>query len=211
VVGVAEDVHRQGYREPASIQVYVPLGTEEGISGLSLVVRPSTDPGRVQETLRTVLAEVNPIVDYVDIRRLDDLLDPQVRPWRLGAVVITLTAIAAMLLSLIGVYGVQSYLVAQRRHEIGVRMALGASAPSVRGLVLRTGLTAGGLGVLSGVALVIGLSRWIAPLLFETSVSDPLVLSTVAALLVGAAAASCVIPASQAAKVDPVFCLRAER
>lgn len=207
VVGVAADVHQSGYREPTSMQLYVPLGTERGFSGMSLVVRPAAGVAAA-ERIRGVLASVDPAVDYVDVARLESSIEPQVRPWRLGAVVLTVMSTLAALVSLIGVYGVLSYLIAQRRREIGVRIALGASRESIRGLVLRGGLVAGAVGVAAGFAAVLAGGPWLGPLLFETSVADPLVMAVVATMLLGAAAAACILPALQASRIAPVECLR---
>lgn len=209
VVGVAADVHRQGYREPASLQLYVPLGRERGhFGGMALVVRPTRESASEASRLATALRGLDARADYIDIARLDSLVDAQIRPWRLGAVVLTFTAGMALLISLVGVYGTLSYAVAQRRREMGVRLALGATTGSIRKLVLRTGLLSGGIGVAAGFGLVLGGSRWLAPLLFETPVADPLVMISVGVLLVVSAVAACVLPAGEAARVDPLASLR---
>ena len=142
--------------------------------------------------------------------RLDALLAEQVRPWQLGAVVLTLASLITALVSLLGVYGVLTYAVAQRKREIGIRMALGAPTHSIRNMVLAFGLTTAGLGVTSGIALVMAGSRWISPLLFETSIADATVIGTVAASLVTATLVACLLPARLATQVDPAECLRSE-
>jgi ABC-type antimicrobial peptide transport system permease subunit len=144
----------------------------------------------------------------VDVTQLASLLDSQIRPWRMGASVLTLTAALALLVSLLGVYGVLSHFLAQRRHEIGVRLALGASPGTVRRLVWGRGLVAAAVGVAAGVALLLGAARWIEPRLFETSVADPLVITTVVWLLMAGSALACAAPARAAARVDPLGCLR---
>jgi len=210
VVGVAEDVHRQGYREPPSMQLYIPLGTQEGFSGTWMIVRPERDGATVAERLRGALRDIVPAVDHVRVERLDALLEPQVRPWRLGAVVLSLTAAVAAIVSLLGVYGVLSCTVAQRRQEVGVRMVLGASTTVIQRSVVRRGMTWSVIGVACGMTLVVTASHLLTPLLFETSVADPLVMGAVAALLMGAAVAACLIPAVQASRVDPMAFLRGE-
>jgi len=211
VIGIAADVHRQGYREPPSLQVYVPLGRERGhFGGMALVVRPAGSSASDATRLTSALEGIDPAVDQVDVERLDSLVDNQVRPFRLGAVVLMLTAAIALLVSLIGVYGVLSYGVAQRRREMGVRLALGATTVSIQRLVLRTGLVSGVVGVAIGISLVFGASRWLAPLLFETSVADPLVMTAVATLLVASATAACALPAAEAGRVDAMTCLKGE-
>jgi predicted permease len=209
VVGVAADTHRQGYREPPSMQLYVPLGHERGtFGGMALVVRPQGMGGGGAERMRQALAGVDLRVERVDVTQLASLLDSQIRPWRMGASVLTLTAALALLVSLLGVYGVLSHFLAQRRHEIGVRLALGASPGTVRRLVWGRGLVAAAVGVAAGVALLLGAARWIEPRLFETSVADPLVITTVVWLLMAGSALACAAPARAAARVDPLGCLR---
>ncbi len=210
VVGVAEDVHRTGYREPPSMQFYVPIGASESISGTSLVVRPSGEVPGLAERLGADLVALDAGIDYVDTVRLDTVLESQIRPWRLGAVVLAVAGALAIFVAVLGVYGVLSYAVERRRTEIGVRMALGAERFGIGGLMLRSGLTAGAAGLLFGIGAVMLGGPWVEPLLFETSVADPLVLLAVTASLVACVGAACVLPALRASSVDPVACLRSE-
>jgi ABC-type antimicrobial peptide transport system permease subunit len=147
-------------------------------------------------------------VDNVEITPLAAQIDAQIRPWRMGAAVLTLIAALAVLVSLLGVYSVLSHFLAQRRREIGVRLALGAAPGAVRRLVWGRGLFATGVGVAVGVALLLTASRWIQPHLFETSVADPLVIAGVVWVLLVGSALSCAAPARVAARVDPLGCLR---
>ena len=209
VIGVVGDVHREGYREPPSMQFYVPLGHERSsFGGMALVVRPGRDAGAVQERVLAALAGLDPRVDYAEVIRLDTLLEGEVRPWRLGAMVLSLAALLAVFVSLLGVYGVLSYVLTQRRAEIGVRLALGASGGSIRGLIARTALSSAVVGTLSGVALMLAAGRWLGPLLFETSVGDPLVILGVGVLLVAGALFACAAPVLQAGRVNPLESLR---
>lgn len=210
VIGVAVDVHRTGYREDRSFQLYVPMGSDFGFSGTTLVTRPTVPLAVATERLQQALVDAAPGTDFVEVVRLDSWLDAEVRPWRMGAAVMTMTAVLAALVSILGVYGVLSYLVVQRRREIGVRMALGASAPLVRRLVVRTGVTTGVLGATVAM-LVLFLSRpWVAPLLFETSVMDPVVVTAVTVGVIAASASACLLPALHATRIQPVECLRHE-
>jgi ABC-type antimicrobial peptide transport system permease subunit len=176
---------------------------------MALLVR-ARDASTTVERLRRALVDQDAAVDWVQAESLAEVLAPQVRPWRLGSWVLGMAALLAVLVSATGVYGVLSYLVEQRRKEIGVRMALGASARSVRGLVLRNGVSATGLGLVVGVGLVAASGRWIEPLLFETSVMEPVVLLAVTTLLLGAALAACLLPARRASRMDPVRSLTSE-
>lgn len=208
VIGVARDVHRVGYREPPSMQFYIPLGEPGGFGGLRLVVRPRD--GEALARLRATLAGVDPIIAHVDLRSLSTELEPQARPWRLGAWVLGMASGLALLVALSGVYGVLSYLVEQRRREIGVRMALGASRSDIGRQMLGTGLAAAAMGTVGGAALLAVAARHLQPLLFETSVGDLRVIGSVLALLALSALAACALPATRAAAVEPTVTLREE-
>lgn len=211
VIGVAQDVHRVGYREPPSYQYYLPLGPgDNGFGGMALVLHHP--PGRPPPSgeIRVRIHDLDPAIAYVDIQRLDDALAPQIRPWRMGSWTLGASALLAVLVSLVGVYALLSYLVEQRRREIGVRIALGATPPGIHGLVMSSGLTSTALGLVGGVAAVALARRWVAPLLFETSVLDAAVLGVVAAMLVATSAVACALPAVRAARTDPATCLKEE-
>ncbi len=208
VVGIAEDVHRVGYREPASMQYYVPLPRQSGFGGMAIVARLRIPTASEIDRLRDVLLQTSPGVRFVDARVLARVLDPEVRPWRLGSWVLGSAALLALLVSLIGVYGVLSYLVEQRRREMGVRIALGASPGGIRTHVVRSGMAATGLGLAAGLALLIGARGWIQPLLFETSGLDPTVIVGVTTIVVAAALTACAVPAWRASTVQPAVCLR---
>lgn len=208
VIGVAEDVHRVGYREPPSMQYYVPLGPRGDFGGMAVVLRLKNRDAGTLERIRSRFQELDPAIAYVETRTLERMLDPQVRPWRLGMWCLGLAAFIALLVSVAGVYGVLSYLVEQRRREIGIRMALGASGPGIRGLIVRRGLGATALGLAVSLVLVAGAAPWVQPMLFETSVLDPLVISGVAGVLFLASVAACLLPADRAARVQPATCLK---
>lgn len=210
VVGVVENVHRVGYREPPSMQYYLPLDVPRGFGGMALVVRPRGGAAVALDELRAQLAGLDPEVAFVEAAPLDAALDAQIRPWRTGSWILGMAAALALVVSLLGVYGVLSYLVERRRREMGVRLALGASRGGVRRLVLARGLYAAAAGTALGVGATIAAGRWLAPLLFETSVADPLVMAAVSGLLVGTSALACLVPAERAARVEPRLCLREE-
>lgn len=208
VVGVVEDVHRSGYREPPSMQYYVPLAPGGGFGGMAVVVRMASPGADALEGLRRRLDGLDPAVGYVEATVLERVLDPQVRPWRMGAWVLGLAAGVALLVSILGVYGVLSYLVEHRRREMGVRIALGASGTGIRRLILGQGLGAAGAGLIVGVGATVAAGRWVEPILFETEVTDPTVLAAVVAVLLVTATAACLLPAGRAARVEPILCLR---
>ncbi len=210
VVGVVADVHRAGYREPPSMQFYVPWAQTLGIGGTMLLVRPRPGVSDLPAHLEATLRRVAPGVDLVTARTLGSFLEAEVRPWRMGTIALGLSALLATLVAVLGVYGVLSYLVAQRQREIGVRIALGAPAAAVRTLVLRSGMGAAVVGIVFGSVLVIPAAPWLRPLLYQTSIRDPWVMAGVPALILAAALAACLIPARQATRIPPASCLRSE-
>ncbi|MBT8404179.1 MAG: ABC transporter permease, partial [Gemmatimonadetes bacterium] len=190
VVGVVEDVHRTGYREPPSMQYYLPLQPGGGFGGMALVVDLGPRRQDSLESLREQVSGLDPSVGYVEAIVLESVLAPQVQPWRMGAWVLGMAAAIALLVSVVGVYGVLSYRVERRRREMGVRIALGASVAGIRGLVLRQGLGSTAAGLLVGLAATLAAARWLEPLLFETRVGDPRVIGSVVLVLLGTATAA---------------------
>jgi len=210
VVGIAGDVHRFGLHEPPSMAYYIPVGQEINFSGTGMLVRPTGRPEAIIPLIKATLRALDPTLTYIDISSMHDALDPQIRPWRLGATIFALCGVLALSVAAIGLYSVMSYLVASRTHELGVRSALGASGAAIVRLVVRGGLAMAAAGVGIGLALAILAGRWLQPLLFETSARDPLVLGGVGALLLIVALVACVAPALRARRVTPMTALRAD-
>ena len=211
IVGIAADAHSFELREGPSMHYYIPLGQERGIGGTSLLVRPRR--GAEQETiaaLRPLILDADPSISFVNMRMLQDEVDPQVRPWRLGATIFVLMGMLAVLVAAVGLYSVMSYFVAQRTQEIGVRIALGARPARIVALILRGGVQMVLAGVVLGTVIVVAAGRFVEPLLFDTSSRDPLVLGGVALALCGVAVLASVIPALRAKRVSPVDALRAD-
>lgn len=210
IVAVAEDARRSHLREEQGMHYYVPFGQERGFGGTSLVVRPAGSLTSMIPAIRQAIAEVDPSVLYVDLGPLQELVDPQIRPWRLGATVFGLMGVLALLVAAVGLYSVLSYLVAQRTHEMGVRLALGATAASIAGLVMRRSLSLALAGILIGLLLALAAGRFVAPLLFDTSPRDGMVLASVAASLILVALIASALPALRARRVNPLEAMRAE-
>ena len=145
-----------------------------------------------------------------DIVTLAEKLDPQYRPWKIGATLFTVFGMLALLVAGIGVYSAIAYAVTQRTHELGVRLALGAQRGHIRRIVIGSGLRLAGAGVVIGVAASLALSRLIESLLYATSSRDPVVLSGVSGLLLAVAILAASLPAWRASRLDPVRALRAE-
>jgi predicted permease len=210
VIGVVQDARRSSIHEDALMQYYVPFGQESGISGTTILVRPRGDPAAAYASLRRVLHDLDPTIGWVYGGVLQERVDPQVRPWRVGAMVFTLFGALALVVAAVGMFSVVAYLVEQRTHEIGVRMALGARGLDVVGLVVRgsTTMVVLGLTIGSGLALVGG--RFLEPLLFNVRASDPPVILGSALVLVAVAIGASAIPALRARSVDPLVALRTD-
>ena len=212
VVGVVEDARRFGLREDPAMQYYIPLGEERalGFGGRKMFVRPRGDVAALRESLRAELLRLDPGVTSVTVAALQDSVDPQIRPWRLGATMFGVFGGLALLVAAIGLYSVIAYLVTQRTHELGVRIALGAQVGDIVRLIVRYGVGLAMVGVVIGALLSINAGRWIEPLLFETSPRDPAVYLVVSAALMVVALVASVVPAWRAARVDPLEALRTE-
>ncbi len=211
IVGIAADAHSYELREGPSMHYYIPLGQERGIGGTSLLVRPKR--GAEQETiaaLRPLILDADPSISFVKMRMLQDEVDPQVRPWKLGATIFVLMGMLAVLVAAVGLYSVMSYFVAQRTQEIGVRIALGAQPARIVALIVSNSMMLALAGVAVGTVVVFAAGRFVEPLLFDTSSRDPLVLGGVAFVLVGVALLASVVPAIRAKRVSPIDALRAE-
>jgi ABC-type antimicrobial peptide transport system permease subunit len=210
VIGIVEDVHRNELREQPSMQYYVPLGQESSISGTQLIVRPRGDAESFIPTMRKELFAIEPNAKYFDIDLLSKQLDPQIRPWKLGATLFMAFGCLALLISGIGLFSVIAYGVTQRRTELGIRLALGAHGRNLIALVVRQGVALALAGILIGVLIVLAASSFMEPLLFDTSARDGLTIAAVAGILLATTIAACLLPAMRAGRVDPVDALRAE-
>ncbi|MBL8190451.1 MAG: FtsX-like permease family protein [Acidobacteria bacterium] len=145
-----------------------------------------------------------------NIKTLEQYLGQAIAQPRFSALLFGLFALLALALGVIGLYGVLAYSVTERRHEIGVRMALGATTPSVLRLVLQQGMTLALLGITFGTAAALVLTRWLESLLFGVGTTDPVTFLAIASLLLLVALLACWIPARKAARVDPLIALRHE-
>ena len=164
----------------------------------------------MEGTLDRVLRDMDPALPYVDASRLGDVLDPQIRPWRLGASVFTAFGVLAAILAALGLYTAVAYAVTQRTREIGVRIAVGAATSRVVLLVLGDGLRIAAVGVALGLVLVLAGGRWVADLLFDTSPREPVVLMLVGVGLLVVASVASLVPARRAARVSPMEALRTD-
>ena len=212
VVGIAQDARRQALEEPDPIlQYYLPLAQRVGPgSAPVLFVRARDEASTLVEALRREFVALGPSVPYASVRVLQELVDPQIQPWRLGASMFAAFGLLALIIAAVGLYSVLAYEVARRRPEFGVRMALGARTADIMRLVLSQGAALTIIGVALGLGGAALGARFLQPLLFETSVSDPAIYGGVIAVLLGAAIAASVPAALRARRVDPNSVLRME-
>ena len=215
IVGVVGDVRQNSLEEPPRESVYFPTLTEgDGTFFVAraqdVVVRVSGDPLSFVPVLRREVQALNPRIPVATPRTMDTVFDGATARTSFTLTMLGAASGIALLLGLVGIYGVISYVVSQRVREIGVRMALGASAPSVRGMVVRQGLVLAGAGVVVGLGAALAMSRLMGAILFGVSATDPLTYLTVATTLVAVAAVASWLPARRAAGVDPSTALRAE-
>jgi predicted permease len=209
VVGVVQDVRRRSVREEPYMRYYLPLtqGTTS-ITGYTVIVRPKGDARAAIPALRQFMRQLAPEATFIDIDLLQDRVDPQLKTWRIGAIMFSIFAVLAIVVAAVGLFSVVAYLVEQRRHELGIRIALGASASDVMGLVMRgvTWITAAGV-IIGGIVGVIA-GTMAQPLLYETTAREPALLGGLAAGLIVISLVASGIPAMRARKVEAMTVLR---
>jgi predicted permease len=209
VVGVAENIKSQKLNDEAEYFYYLASAQFSPDRG-GLFVRGTRDMAALKETVRRRLQPLMPGASYVTVTPLAEILGDQTQSWRLGATLFTIFGGLALVLAAIGLYSVIAYNVAQRTHELGVRVALGAEMRHLVRLVLVEGMKLALVGVVLGGAVALLVGRWVKPLLFDVSPRDPAVFAGVGAVLLGVAALASLIPARRAGKVDPIEALRSE-
>jgi len=178
--------------------------------GAAVVLRTEGDPTAVMTAVRQAVAELDPREVIYNVKTLDEVLSGSLAARRLSMILLSVFAALALLLACVGIYGVISYLVGQRTHEIGVRVALGANRSDVLRLVITHGARMALIGVAIGLAASFALTRLMSTLLFGVSAHDPWTFAAVAGLLMAVAVDACYIPARRALRVDPIIALRCE-
>jgi putative ABC transport system permease protein len=217
IVGVVGDV-KSYLDQPAPPTTFVPAAQAsydtsrlfEGWFPRTALIRASIDPLSLTRAVRDAVAAVDSTVPTGQTRSMEQVLSRSLALRSFMMTLLSLFAGLALLLSSVGIYGVISYAISQRTREIGVRMAIGASRTDVLRLVLLEGLKLILIGAALGIAGALALTRLLATMLFGVSVTDPLILSLVTALLVGVSLAACYVPAHRAMRVDPIVALRDE-
>ena len=213
VVGVVEDVKQQGLAKKADAAIYQPYPQANRpffLSHMSFVVKTQMAAEALAPAMRSVLREVDPDQPLQSIATMDSVLVATTAEPRFQARLLGVFAILALVLAVVGTYGVLAYSVAQRTREIGVRMALGAQKCNVFGLLLRDALGMAGAGIVIGGAGALAATRLLTSFLFEVKPGDPEIFGLAALTLVFAGVCACYIPARRAMRVDPIVALREE-
>jgi putative ABC transport system permease protein len=209
VIGVVSTVRHQRVQEDTRMSVYLPH-LKMPVTGMSVVARTTSGPKDLVAAIRREVAQLDRDLPVSEIATMEEVVAESIWQPRLYATLFTVFAAGALILALIGIYGVMAFLVQTRTHEIGIRMALGATARDVFKLIVGRGMKLTGVGVVVGVAGAIALTRLMHGLLFNTSATDPITFVLISVLLSLAAFLACYIPARRAAKVDPLVALRYE-
>jgi predicted permease len=179
-------------------------------TGVAVVLRTQGDPTAVMGAVRRAVKEMDPGEVVYNVETMDEVVSHSFAARRMSMMLLSIFAALALVLACVGIYGVISYLVGQRTHEIGVRMALGAQPSDISRLVIGRGVGMALIGVAIGTGAALGLTRLMASLLFGVGAHDPLTFGGVALLLMAVAVAACYLPARRAMKVDPIVALRYE-
>jgi putative ABC transport system permease protein len=209
VVGVAKDVRHFGLDSDVRREMFRPY-TQAVWPTMTIVVKTAIEPLSAAVSVRSALSRIDPDQPLSRIRTMDQVIEESIGSRRFPMLLLTLFAAVALAIAVVGVYGVVSYLVSQRTREIGIRMALGARAAQVIGLVLQRSLLPIGAGLAVGMAGSVAASRLLATLLYRVEPGDPAVLGAIVVLLGASAIAACLVPARRAASVDPLVVLREE-
>jgi putative ABC transport system permease protein len=210
IVGVVGDVKSRELDEETGPQMYVPYAQDAGWGGLSLAVRTKGDPEALTAAVRGALLSIDKDQPAYDIKTMDDVFSASVAKTRLVVLLFGVFSMFALLLASIGIYGVIAYSVAQRTHEIGIRLALGAQTREVLRMIITQGMILALIGAGLGLAGAFAATRVMRGLLYGVSPTDPLIFIGVSLLLTVVALLACYIPARRATKVDPMIALRYE-
>ena len=207
VIGVVANQRERGLDVDPTLTVYLP-SYGSGPGPVQFAVHAAGNPTALTPNLRSMLKEIDPNLPLYNVQTMDEIVSRSMAPRRFNMLLLTIFAGVALLLALVGVYGVLAYSVGQRTAEIGLRVALGATPRSVLALIVGQGMRPIMVGIVIGMAGALGLSHFVSSLLFNVKPVDPLTYGVVALLVAVAALLSCYVPALRALRVDPVAALR---
>jgi predicted permease len=213
IVGVVGDVRTFGLREDVRPMAYLSVGTPiraVALDVMQVVVRSAVPPSTLASALRAAVDRIDPSIPLMRVRTMDEIISASLARIAFTMTLLIIAAVVALLLGLVGLYGVISYIVSQRTQEIGVRLALGAQPGDVRALVLRQGLGVALGGVVLGLGLAAIATRVMGSLLFEVPTYDPLTFAGATLALTAVSALAIYLPARRAAAIDPLAALRTD-
>jgi len=211
-VGIVGNVRHEALSGDLTPEYYLPHA-QQPFASLTICLKTAGDPHALTSAARNTIASMDPDLPVYDVRTMQEYIAQTLATPRFHAMLLEAFAGLALLLTGIGLYGVIAYAVAQRTHEIGVRMTLGASRSQVVEMVLKSGLQLTGIGVAAGVLLSLAAARFatsFSSLLFGTKPTDALTFAVVICLVTAVSLLACYIPAYRASKVDPMIALRYE-
>ena len=209
VVGIAGDVRGNGLQKAPQQVVYLPYWYR-GRSSMSLVIRTGMDPKAIVGAVRAELHKLDPELPVPQFKTMQDIVSASVAEREFQLSLVLVFAGIALVLACLGIFGVVSYTVAQRRGEMGIRLALGATSGNLRTMVVRQGLMPVVIGLACGIAFALALGKVMKGLLFGVGATDPWTLSGVSLLLIAVASAACYVPALKVSRADPLSALRYE-
>jgi len=209
VVGVVGDVRHLALEQDAGMEFYQPLRQGRDWMALDLAVRTTLPPEQFASALRAALKPIAPNLPGNDFRLVQQLVDKAVSPRRFVVVLLGGFALFALVLASLGIYAVISYSVSQRTQEIGIRMALGASAGNLQARIILQTMALAGAGMAIGAVGALAMSRWLSGMLFETAAGDPLTFLGMILVLGMVSAVAGYLPARRASRIDPSVALRA--
>ena len=207
IVGVVGDIRQQSLTEPAEPMAYLPY-LQNRRSGLSIAVRTDGDPLRYVNAVREAIWSVDRDQTITSIESMSSIVGGTMARPRLLATLLLLFGVMGLTLGALGIYGVLAYAVTQRRQELGVRVALGATPGAMLALIVRQGMVLAAIGIVAGVAGAFALTRVMSAVLYEVQATDPLTFATVVVVLLGTAFIASWLPGRRALRIDPVEALR---
>jgi putative ABC transport system permease protein len=206
---VAGDVHYAGLNGSGVSTIYTPFAQTPFLWNY-LMIRTAGLPETLTQNVRQAVSSVDATLEAANFQTMDQLISQSVAQPKFYTILFASFAFLALILAAVGIYGVMAYAVAQRTHEIGVRMALGATRGDVLRMVIIQGMILAITGVALGLLAAFGLTRIMGNLLFSVGATDPMTFAVISMMLIGIALLACFIPARRATKVDPIVALRYE-
>jgi ABC-type lipoprotein release transport system permease subunit len=208
VIGVVRDVRHLALEQAAGCEMYLPIRQTNDYSSVDLIVRSARPPAQFASPVRSALRSIDPTLPANDFRAVQQLVDTAISPRRLVVFLLAGFSIFALVLASLGIYGVISYSVTQRTQEIGIRMALGASATGLQSSIILQTLFLACIGMALGIFTSLALGRTIQSLLFGVTPTDPVTFGGILLILTSVAALAGYLPARRASRIDPMVALR---